>query len=219
MKPEHATEARAFEGVPDYGFAHSGAAHTMAYLIPAIRSMVGPFTQGTRVLDVGCGNGYLANWFADQGCSVVGIDPSGSGMDQARKAYPRVRFEQLIADEHLLEKLAEPAFDLVVSTEVVEHLYSPRDWARGIRHCLRPGGRLVCTTPYHGYIKNIAIAVAGKYDSHHNPLWDGGHIKFWSPATLSRLLTECGYEGIRWRGAGRVPGLWMGLVMTGVRPS
>ena len=208
----------AFEGVPDYGFKHPGAAHTMAYLIPAIESVAGPLTPGMRVLDVGCGNGYLANWFAEKGCAVVGIDPSGSGMEQARRAYPRVRFEQLVADEHLLGKLGEPAFDLVVSTEVVEHLYAPREWAQGMFHCLRPGGRLVCTTPYHGFLKNVAIALTNKYDAHHNPLWDGGHIKFWSPATLGKLLTECGYTRTSWRGAGRIPGLWMSLVMTGVKP-
>lgn len=208
-----------FQGVPDYGFRHPGAAHTMRYLIPAMQRLAGPFGAGLRVLDVGCGNGYLANWFAEQGCSVVGIDPSGTGMEQARKAYPRVRFEQLVADRHLLEKLGEPAFDIAVSTEVVEHLYAPRDWARGILECLRPGGRLLCTTPYHGWCKNVAIAASGKYDSHHNPLWDGGHIKFWSPTTLGTLLRESGYTDIRWRGAGRIPLLWMGLVMTGVRPS
>lgn len=218
MAHQGAAEGTGFEGVPDYGFLHSGAAHTMRVLIPAIQALAGPLRPGTRVLDVGCGNGYLANWFAEQGCAVVGIDPSGSGMEQARRAYPKVRFEQLIADEHLLAKLSEPAFDLAVSTEVVEHLYTPRDWARGIFHCLRPGGRLVCTTPYHGYIKNVAIALTGKYDAHHNPLWDGGHIKFWSPATLGKLLSECGYRDVRWRGAGRLPYLWMGLVMTGVKP-
>ena len=145
--------------------------------------------SGLRWLDVGCGNGYLANWFAEKGCAVVGIDPSGSGMEQARRAYPRVRFEQLVADEHLLGKLGEPAFDLVVSTEVVEHLYAPREWAQGMFHCLRPGGRLVCTTPYHGFLKNVAIALTNKYDAHHNPLWDGGHIKFWSPGGV---LCPCG---------------------------
>lgn len=217
MVHQGAADGEAFEGVPDYGFSSSEAAHTMPVLIPAISALAGPFGAGLRVLDVGCGNGYLANWFASQGCSVVGIDPSGSGMAQARKAYPKVRFEQLVADEHLLDRLGEPAFDLAVSTEVVEHLYAPREWAKGIRHCLRPGGKLVCTTPYHGYIKNIAIAVTGKYDSHHNPLWDGGHIKFWSPKTLGGLLRECGFVDTRWRGAGRLPYLWMGLVMSGTR--
>jgi len=214
-----AAEGEGFQGVPDYGFLHSGAAHTMRVLIPAIEGLAGPLGPGVRVIDVGCGNGYLANWFADKGCSVVGVDAAASGIAQARKAYPRVRFEQMLADEHLLSKLQEPAFDLAVSTEVVEHLYAPRDWAKGILQCLRPGGRLVCTTPYHGWLKNMAIAMTNKYDSHHNPLWDGGHIKFWSPATLGKLLVECGYRDVRWKGAGRVPYLWMGLVMTGIRPA
>jgi hypothetical protein len=37
---------------------------------------------------------------------------------------------------------------------------------------------LIITTPYHGYLKNIALSVSVKFDHHVNPLWDGGHIKF-----------------------------------------
>lgn len=51
---------------------------------------------------------------------------------------------------------------------------------RGAFQAHEPGGRFVCTTPYHGYLKTFALAVAGNSDSHANPLWDGGHIKLFS---------------------------------------
>lgn len=149
---------------------------------------------------------------------MVGIDLSETGIALARQSYPQGRFEVLAADDRLLENLAESPFDLVVSTEVVEHLYTPRPWARGCFRALKPGGRLICTTPYHGYLKNLLISVMGGWDTHANPLWDGGHIKLWSRRTISRLLEEAGFRNIQFRGAGRLPWLWMTMVVAADKP-
>lgn len=114
--------------------------------------------------------------------------------------HPQARFEVLPADDQLLANLDEPPFDLVVSTEVVEHLYAPKAYARGCFEAARPGGRFICTTLYHGYLKNLALSLLNKWDAHANPLWDGGHIKLWSRRTISRLLAEAGFRNIRFRG-------------------
>jgi len=172
-----------------------------------------------RVLDVGCGNGFTAGLFLARGCRVVGIDLSEKGIEIARKTYPEGRFEVLPADAHILKNLGEEAFTIVLSTEVIEHLYDPRGFAGGCFAAVKPGGRFVCTTPYHGYLKNLAVSVFGKWDSHANPLWDGGHIKLWSRQTLTRLLVETGFTNIQFRGAGRLPWLWMTMVMSGDKPA
>jgi len=108
-------------------------------------------------------------------------------------------------------------FDIVISTEVIEHLYSPRLYISGCYKAVRPGGLFVCSTPYHGYLKNLLIALLNKNDSHTSPLWDGGHIKFWSRKTLGQLLTETGFTNLQFRGAGRMPFLWMTMLMSGDR--
>lgn len=86
---------------------------------------------------------------------------------------------------------------------------------QGCFQALKPGGRFICTTPYHGYLKNLALSIMGKWDQHADPLWDGGHIKLWSRAKLGALLEETGFTNIQFRGAGRLPGLWMTMVMSG----
>lgn len=205
-------------GYKDYGFTHPGAGHMHVHFLPPVFALAGELKPGTRVLDVGCGNGFACGEFLQRGCRVVGIDLSRQGIEIARKAHPQGRFEVLQADDKLLENLGEAPFDIVVSTEVVEHLYSPREYAQGCFQALKPGGRLICTTPYHGYLKNLVLSLAGKWDSHANPLWDGGHIKLWSRATLTRLLTETGFANLRFHGAGRLPYLWMTMVMSGDKP-
>jgi SAM-dependent methyltransferase len=187
--------------------------------MPALYELAGDIGPGTRVLDVGCGSGYTCGEFEKLGCRVVGVDLSETGIRNARAAYPQCRFELASATDDFLGLLKEPAFDLVLSTEVVEHLYDPRAFARSCFNALKPGGKFICTTPYHGYLKNLLIAIAGKWNSHADPLWDGGHIKIWSRGTLGQLFSETGFDDVRFRGAGRVPWLWMTMIMSGSKPA
>lgn len=202
----------------DYGFTHGMPSHMHKHFMPRIIELAGDLRPGIRVLDVGCGNGYTASQFVKRGCEVVGVDLSESGIEQARTASPDARFEVLAADTHILENLRTRPFDLVICTEVIEHLYSPRQCIRGCYAALEPGGRLICSTPYHGYFKNLAIALTNKFDSHVSPLWEGGHIKFWSRKTLTRLLVEEGFTDLRFYGAGRLPFLWMTMILVAFKP-
>lgn len=186
------------------------------YLWRAVQSLLPAPQREKRILDVGCGNGFWANQFAKLGYDVVGIDPSETGIEQARKAYPGIRFEVMGIGADTCRQLGVDPFDIVVSLEVVEHLYLPRQWAAGCRSAIRPQGRLICSTPYHGYLKNLAVSLANRWDRHFSPLWDGGHIKFWSRATLTELLVGAGFQRneIVFRGAGRFPWMWMAMVLS-----
>ncbi len=178
-----------------------------------------PRPRGMRLLDVGCGNGFWAGQFAKLGYTVVGIDPSETGIQQARLAYPGGRFESMEATADMCQQLGEEPFDLVVSFEVVEHLHSPRQWAAGCHSALKAGGKLICSTPYYGYLKNLALSFTGRWDRHFSPNWDGGHVKFWSRTTLTELLISAGFQrrGMVFRGAGRAPFLWKSMVLSALK--
>lgn len=202
----------------DYGFESGAGSHMHAHFMPHVLVFSGDLNSDIRVLDVGCGNGSGCNEFIKRGCKVVGVDLSEQGINWARSTYPQARFEVIAADMEILNHLGEEPFDIVVSTEVVEHLYAPRDWARGCFAALKPGGTFICTTPYHGYWKNLLISLFGKWDTHADPLWDGGHIKLWSRRKLANLLMETGFTDVRFRGAGRVWGIWMTMVVKSKKP-
>jgi 2-polyprenyl-6-hydroxyphenyl methylase/3-demethylubiquinone-9 3-methyltransferase len=76
----------------------------------------------------------------------------------------------------------------------------------------------VVTTPYNGYLKNVALAVSGSMDRHWTVLWDGGHIKFWSWKTIRAVLEEGGFVSPRFTGTGRIRFLWKSMVVTCRRP-
>lgn len=84
---------------------------------------------------------------------------------------------------------------------------------------LRPGGRFLVTTPYHGHLKNLAFSLTDHWDAHHTPLWHGGHIKFWSRKTLGTLLEQGGFQIESFSGVGRMPHLWKSLVMIARKPT
>lgn len=74
------------------------------------------------------------------------------------------------------------------------------------------------TTPYYGLLKNLAIAVLNRWDSHHDVSWDSGNIKFFSPNTLMRLLVQEGFIVHSLRGVGggaatHLPHLWNTMVV------
>lgn len=202
----------------DFGYSDVGPLSHAEIVFPAVLSLAGKMEEGCRVLDIGCGNGLLSGLFLDRGCHVVGVDLSEEGVAIARSSYPAGRFELVPADGRILQRLGEPPFDLVVSTEVIEHLYDPSDFLKGSFGALRPGGRAIVSTPYHGYWKNVLIAATGKFDQHVQVQNKGGHIKFWSRATLERAMQREGFGDFEFRGVGRIPLLWKSMVVAASRP-
>jgi 2-polyprenyl-3-methyl-5-hydroxy-6-metoxy-1,4-benzoquinol methylase len=206
-------------GVPVFGWKEGQTAYTDHYLhdpvIAALRA------HGARqVLDAGCGNGGLCAALSKVGLETVGVDADGAGIKVASADFPGIRFEECkFADDIANKQWTEDGlFDAVVSTEVVEHLYSPHELPEFAFRALRPGGILIISTPYHGYLKNIVLALSGKLDKHFTALWHGGHIKFWSRNTLTTLIEREGLKVEGFVGAGRFPYLWKSMILIARKP-
>jgi 2-polyprenyl-3-methyl-5-hydroxy-6-metoxy-1,4-benzoquinol methylase len=165
-----------------------------------------------RVCDLGCGNGYLAGRLAASGYTVTGVDASSTGVKIARENYPDVEFLCSRIDERLPAVLMHTKFDLVISSDVIEHLYRPSDLLEAAAALLDSGGHLLICTPYHGYLKNLTLSVSGRMDAHFTALWDGGHIKFFSVKTLSELISRHGFTDLRFSYYGRAPYLWKNMI-------
>lgn len=193
---------------PDDGFS---CAHE--YVLPHLEGVIDrwiPEPSGVRVLDLGCGNGAVSGRLSERGFRVVGVDPSREGIRRARETHPEIEFHRASAYDPLRERLGR--FGLVVSLEVVEHVYDPGAYARTLHDVLAPGGIAVVSTPYHGFLKNLAIALLGRFDDHVEPRRVHGHIKFWSRDTLRSLLEAANLEVLEFRRAGRIPPLARSMI-------
>lgn len=205
----------------EYTWTFEGRNHAHEYLLPALLEEIERMCPEGRnhVCDLGCGNGFVASQLSERGYSVLGVDSSLSGIRIARAAYPGVRFEEgSIYDESLGNRLKESS-DCVVAMEVIEHLTAPRKLLELSFRILKPGGHLILTTPYHGYFKNLALSLLNAWDRHFGVHDESGHIKFFSKKTLSTMARGSGFHVVRFRGAGRLPGLWKSMMLVAQRPS
>lgn len=204
--------------VETYGWDSDRGPHSCDYLAPAVLVCLRQL-RPQNVIDLGAGNGALCRLMADAGYAVAGIEPDAAGVEIARRQCPEAKIYQLGVDDAPDAVLRDhpDGFDIAVSTEVLEHLYEPRRLPAFAHTVLRRGGHLLMTTPYHGYLKNLAISVISGWDRHADPLWDGGHIKFFSRRTITRLLNEAGFRVVSFNGVGRLPYLWKSMVVLAIK--
>jgi 2-polyprenyl-3-methyl-5-hydroxy-6-metoxy-1,4-benzoquinol methylase len=175
-----------------------------AYLWPLLRKAIEERSWASRrAFDLGCGNGATCNMLTELGFNTTGVDISESGIAQAKASYPHVHAELRSAYDDLAGRFG--TFPLVVSLEVIEHCVKPRAFARTFLDLIEPDGIGFLSTPFHGYWKNLALALTGRMDRHFTALWDGGHVKFFSIATLEELLREVGATRLHFIRAGRIP--------------
>jgi len=165
---------------------------------------------------MGSGDGMVTDRLRETGYDVLGVEPYDDAVDRARKAYPKTEFIIGSGYEDIKSRFGE--FDMIVSTEVVEHLFTPWDFVERAREALKPGGLFIASAPYHGYLKNLLLTAMGKWDSHHDALLPGGHVRFFSRATLEDLVRRGGLEPIQFHTAGRIPPLAKSMFVVARKP-
>jgi ubiquinone/menaquinone biosynthesis C-methylase UbiE len=121
---------------------------------------------GRRVLEIGCGRGSLIRWIMAQPArpaTLVAADFSGTAVAKAKAASLEVRQAAVawtISDIQAIG-VRDAAFDTVISCETIEHVPDPARALRELARVLKPGGRLLLTTPnylgpmglYRGYLR------------------------------------------------------------------
>ena len=178
------------------------------------RFLLGAVSDGERVLDVGCGEGEFAARLARAGAVVTAVDVAEEALRRAREAHPELDL-RLIEGEGEWD-LPDSAFDVVWAGEVIEHVADTAGWLSEVRRVLRPGGRLLISTPAHGLPIRLRLALRpGAFAEHLHPL--GDHLRFYTRGGLASLLEEFGFEDVSvWR-AGTL--LWRPVLLSSSRRS
>ena len=100
-----------------------------------------------RILEIGCGRGWLSN-LASQYGTVEGVEPVAGVIEHARKLFPHIRFEVGTGDSVLKRPDFAP-YDVVLCSEVIEHVPNPHksEFMHQLKQLLTPEGYLILTTP------------------------------------------------------------------------
>ena len=109
-----------FEFSGNYGWKSVNRQSHHDYLLPSILSLM-PKNAPLSILDAGCGNGYIAGQLSSMGHSVTAVDLSPDGIGLAREKWPSVCFQVASLYENLTPWMPHGGWDLVVSSEVIEH--------------------------------------------------------------------------------------------------
>ncbi|KAA9036640.1 methyltransferase domain-containing protein [Ginsengibacter hankyongi] len=104
------------------------------------------------IIDVGCGNGWLAGYFIKKNLKVISMDISSINPVKALRKYPGENHAALVADVfHFPVK--NNSIDCIVASEIMEHVHDPKLFVQILVEKLKPGGKLIITTPYNEKIE------------------------------------------------------------------
>lgn len=184
-----------WEALPE-GIEPPLARARLAYLLEHL-------APGQRVLDLGCGEGWFTRQLARRGMRVVGADVAAEPLRRIHAREPGLRLELIGQQEAWPFEVGE--FDAVWAGEVIEHVSDTTAWLSELRRVLGPRGALLLSTPAHGPVRRIALALApGAFEAHFDPR--GDHLRFYTAASLRALLADFRFEQIKIAGAGGLPG-------------
>lgn len=164
------------------------------YFSGARRSFVDvlPHNANGRLLEVGCGNGNTAAYaLAQKKCGwCCGIE-----LCEGPAAEARLKLNQVIVGdiENLALDLPPASFDVLLMSEVLEHLRDPGAVLTKLRPLLKPGAIVLAGSPNACHWSVLLMLLRGRWDYAREGIMDGTHLRWFSPATYGELFEAAGY--------------------------
>jgi len=133
--------------------------------------------EAIKILDTGCGDGYLVNQLRKKGLDAVGIDLSNE-----RVSYARKRYGNHFGVSSIYElKFEDNYFDLSIASEVIEHLEDP---AKALKELKRISKKIILTFPYkEKLIKEVCPHCLKRF-------YRSGHIQYFDQERIEKLIKQ-----------------------------
>jgi 2-polyprenyl-3-methyl-5-hydroxy-6-metoxy-1,4-benzoquinol methylase len=149
----------------------------------------GSRTGGKKMLDVGCGYGFLLKEMKARGWDAKGLEVSQTGREYARRNLNIPIYSEP------MENLGLPAntFDVVTLLYVIEHIFNPLSLLSEINRVLKPEGLILIRWPHSTPVVKILGPFSKKLDLYHTPY----HLYDFSPKTIERMLLLTGFRSVK----------------------
>lgn len=162
--------------------------------------------MGGRILDIGCGEGYLLRRLKDKFGELYGLDVAPSRLweaeEKVRELYPsevsRFKFVEGNADDAL--PFPDNFFGAITCIAVIEHVYDIFSLVEEIYRVLKLDGFVIAEVPNIAYLKHRISFLLGKLPATSSPYnweeigWDGGHIHYFTMEKFCWLFESQGFR-------------------------
>lgn len=172
-------DAEAFDYFEDH--ADGASQHENRRLHEAIIQQVP--ANVTNILDVGCGNAWVAAHFCPKSTNVISMDISIANPTKALEKYPFQNHAAVVADVYALPFL-QNAFDCIITAEVMEHAPDPKLFIANLLRVLKPNGTLIITTPFNELIPHSLCVHCNRLTPHN------AHLHSFNQQNVTRLLQD-----------------------------
>ena len=169
------------------------------WIIAKIRECAGK--QPGRALEVGFGAGVYLAALAEAYSEVVASDLDQAHIDHARSIAARYSNLRLVTDDITASRLPDQSFDLVLCSEVIEHISDTAAVLAGIRRLIAPGGILILSTPQRHSLMELACRIAfmpGVINVvrriYGEAVFETGHINLATERELTVALAQAGFR-------------------------
>ena len=150
---------------------------------------------GLSILDVGCGGGLLTEPLKRLGANVTGLDASPEAIEVAREhaLVMELDIDYRIGDLSVISNQLDQ-FDVVIASEVIEHVSDPQNFIHEIDKLTAPGGKLIITTLNRSLLSLLGAKVFAEYILKIVPLGTHDWRKFITPSELNAMLTNARFK-------------------------
>jgi 2-polyprenyl-6-hydroxyphenyl methylase/3-demethylubiquinone-9 3-methyltransferase len=145
--------------------------------------------KGKKILDIGCQSGWFCDYLYEEGFEPYGVDAKEDLIENGKRKYPHIDFKVVDAEKSI--PFPADYFDYIWAGDIIEHVGHTDRFVNEINRILRKDGMLILTTPYHGRLKNILIALI-KFEKHYDPEFQ--HYRFYTVKSLRNVLTKRGFN-------------------------
>jgi 2-polyprenyl-6-hydroxyphenyl methylase/3-demethylubiquinone-9 3-methyltransferase len=155
--------------------------------------------RNVRVLDLGCGAGFLTNELAQNGCHVVGLDASRPTLEVAQRHDPMHTVGYICGDACKL-CFDSGVFDIVCAMDFLEHVENPKEVLREVSRVLKPNGLFFYYTFNRNFLSWLLVIKGVEWFVRNTPPDMHCLRYFIKPDELKKMCGESGLEVVHCRG-------------------
>lgn len=144
-----------------------------------------------KILDIGCATGYLGKAVKLNNNYVCGVEISPIAAEESKKVLDNVA----VGNIELIDlPYKENYFDIVICSDILEHLFSPELVLNKIYKYLKREGIFLMVVPNIAWYRMRLMLIGGKWEYGSSGIMDFGHIRWFTKKSGGKLLKNCGFH-------------------------